>query len=95
MTAANYLKHHYLPLVNAALNSNVGFGNNLVDLVRLSRLQVFATHVWAANHGDPGRRIGFAWAPMNSTPEQETQITAAIAGAVSRSYPKNEFNLGK
>jgi hypothetical protein len=98
-TAAAYLKHHYLPLVNAAWNSNVGFGNNLVglaDFVKFSRLQVFATHFWAANHGYPGRRIGFAWAPKNTTPEQEAQLTTAIVGSVSRSYPMNEFfNLGK
>jgi hypothetical protein len=98
-TAARYLAHHYLPIVNEAWNSNVGFGNDLVglaDFVKFSRLQVFATHFWAANHGYPGRRIGFAWAPKDSTPEQEGQIATAIAGAVSRSYPMNEFfNLGK
>lgn len=75
------------------------FGDNLVglaDFVKFSRLQVFATHFWAANHGYPGRRIGFAWAPKGSTPEQEAQISTAIANAVARSYPMNEFfNLGK
>lgn len=98
-TAARYLAHHYLPLMNAAWNSDVGFGDNRVELgdfVKFARLQVFATHVWAANHGYPGRRLGFAWAPKDATPAQEAQLTAAITGAVSRSYPMNEFfNLGR
>ena len=98
-TASAYLKHHYLPLVNEAWNSNVGFGNNLVgldDFVKFTRLQVFATHFWAANHGYPGRRIGFAWAPKDSTPAQEAVLTTAIASSMARAYPMNEFfNLGK
>jgi hypothetical protein len=98
-TAASYLKHHYLPLVNEAWNSNVGFGDNVVgldDFIKFSRLQIFATHFWAANHGYPGRRIGFAWAPKNSTPGDDAELTTAIANSVARAYPKNKFfNLGK
>ena len=98
-TARNYLAHHYLPLVSAAFNSNNGFGDNVIgldDFVKYSRLQVFATHFWAANNGYPGRRIGFAWAPKNTTPAQEAAISTALAGSVARAYPKNEFfNLGK
>jgi hypothetical protein len=92
-------KHHYLPLVNEAWNSKVGFGDNLVgldDFIKFSRLQVFATHSWAANHGYPGRRIGFACAPKDSSPAQDAELTTAIANSVARAYPKNEsFNLGK
>lgn len=98
-TAHSYLAHHYLPLVNEAWNSNGGFGDNLVsldDFIKFSRLQVFATHSWAANHGYPGRRIGFSWAPKNSTPADEAELSTAIAGSVARAYPKNRFfNLGK
>ena len=97
--ASAYLAHHYLPLVNAAYNSNVGFGDNVInldDFIKFSRLQIFATHGWAANHGYPGRRIGFAWAPKNSTPAEEAEISTALAGSMARAYPMNAFfNLGK
>lgn len=97
--ASSYLAHHYLPLVNAAYNSNVGFGDNTIDLddfIKFSRLQIFATHSWAANHGYPGRRIGFAWAPKNATPAEQAEISTALAGSMARAYPMNAFfNLGK
>ena len=86
-------------MVNAAWNSNSGFGNNLIALAaftKFSRLQVFASHYWAAYHGYPGRRLGFSWAPKNATADQQATLTQEIAGAVGRSYPANRFwNLGK
>ncbi|HTR55093.1 MAG TPA: hypothetical protein VMJ10_30615 [Kofleriaceae bacterium] len=98
-SAARYLSHHYLPLLNAAWNSNVGFGDNLVDLdnfVRFSRLQVYAAHYWASSHGYPGRRIGFAWAPKNATQAQTDSLADVIAKSVTRAYPANKFyNYGK
>ncbi|MGE5183819.1 MAG: hypothetical protein ACM31C_17235 [Acidobacteriota bacterium] len=98
-TAAAYLQHHYVPLLNAAFNSNNGFGDNLIglgDFVKFSRLQVYATHVWAAHDGYPGRRIGFAWAPKDTTPAQESELSGIIARSVSRAYPANKFyNYGK
>jgi hypothetical protein len=98
-TAAAYLKHHYLPLLNAAWNTNVGFGDNVInlgDFEKFSRLQIYATHVWAANHGYPGRRIGFAWAPQNATPDQASDLADVIARSVNRSYPADGFyGLGK
>ncbi len=97
--AHDYLDHAYLPLLNEAWNSNNGFGDNLIDLgafEKFSRLQVYASHVWAANHAYPGRRIGFAWAPKDSTATQESDLTAVIAGSVARSYPAGGFyGLGK
>jgi hypothetical protein len=98
-TAAAYLRHAYTPLVNAAWNSNNGFGDNMISLAqfeRFSRLQVYATHFWAANHGYPGRRIGFAWAPKNSTSDQDNELGGIIANSVQRSYPDDGFyGLGK
>lgn len=98
-TAASFLQHHYVPLVNAAWNSDNGFGNNLIsmgDFVKFSRLQIYATHVNAAHVGYPGRRIGFAWAPKNSTVEQEQYLAGVIASSVGRAYPANKFyNYGK
>ena len=97
--ATSYLQHHYLPLLNAAFNSNGGFGDNVIDLgdfVKFSRLQIYATHVWAAHDGYPGRRIGFAWAPKNTTAAQETELSGIIARSVGRAYPANKFyNYGK
>ena len=98
-TAAAYLQHHYVPLVNAAFGGNGGFGNNAIDLgdfVKFSRMQIYATHVNAAHDGYPGRRIGFAWAPQNTTPDQETYLSQQIANSVGRAYPANKFyNYGK
>jgi hypothetical protein len=98
-TAAAYLKSAYVPLVNEAWNSNVGFGDNLVglgDFEKFSRLQVYSTHVWAANHAYPGRRIGFAWAPKNETADQDSELSRIIASSVARAYPSHEFyGLGK
>jgi hypothetical protein len=98
-TAAAYLKRHYIPLVQASWGSNFGFGDNriaLTEFEKFSRLQVYATHFWAAQNGYPGRRIGFAWAPKDATPEQEVALANVIAGSVGRSYPANDFfNLGK
>ena len=88
-----------MPLVNAAWNSDNGFGNNMIsmaDFVKFSRLQIYATHVNAAHVGYPGRRIGFAWAPKNSTVEQEQYLAGQIANSVGRAYPANKFyNYGK
>ncbi len=98
-TATAYLQHHFLPLLNAAFNSNGGFGDNTIgldDFVKFSRLQIYATHVWAAHDGYPGRRIGFAWAPKDTTQAQDSQLSDAIARSVARAYPANEFyNRGK
>ena len=98
-TAAAYLAHHYVPLVSAAFNSNSGFGDNQIPLaafLKYARLQVFASHYWAAYHGYPGRRLGFAYAPKDATPDQLDSLTKAIAGAMSRAYPANRFwNLAK
>jgi hypothetical protein len=98
-TASAYLARSYLPIVNAAWNSNNGFGNNLVSLAqfeKFSRLQIYATHVWAANHPYPGRRLGFAWAPKNTTVAQDEELAGIIARSVSRAYPPNAFyGLGK
>jgi hypothetical protein len=97
-TAASYLERSYVPLVNEAWNSNVGFGNNLVPLAafeKFSRLQVYATHVWAANHAYPGRRIGFAWSPHDATVTAQQELAGIIARSVARAYPANRFyNLG-
>jgi hypothetical protein len=97
--ASKYLARSYLPLVNAAWNSDNGFGNNVVSLAvfeKFSRLQIYATHLWAANHPYPGRRIGFAWAPKNSTPDQEIELAGIVARSVTRAYPPNAFyGLGK
>ncbi len=97
--ASSYLDHHYAPLLNAAWNSDVGFGNNLVSLAsfaKFSRLQTYATHVWASSHGYPGRRIGFAWAPKNATQADTGALADVIAGSVARAYPANKFyNDGK
>lgn len=98
-TAHDYLDHAYVPLLNAAFNSNNGFGDNVIPLEafeKFSRLQVYATHVWAANHAYPGRRIGFAWAPQGTTAGQESDLTGVIAGSVARAYPAGGFyGLGK
>lgn len=98
-TAAAYLARSYLPLVNAAWNSNNGFGDNVIgleDFAKFSRLQIYATHVWAANHNFPGRRLGFAWAPKNSTRDQENELAGIIARSFGRAYRANRFyNLGK
>jgi hypothetical protein len=98
-TASAYLQHHYVPLVNAAFGADVGFGNNVIgfdDFVKFSRLQIYATHVNAAHVGYPGRRIGFAWAPKNTTADQETYLSGQIANSVGRAYPANKFyNYGK
>ena len=98
-TARAYLAKSYVPLVNEAWNSNNGFGNNLVsldDFEKFSRLQVYATHVWAANNAYPGRRIGFAWSPKNSTTDQDIELSTVIANSVARAYPAGGFyNLGK
>jgi hypothetical protein len=98
-TASSYLTHHYVPLLNASWNSNVGFGDNLINLpdyVKFSRLQIYATHVNAAHDGYPGRRIGFAWAPKNATADQEAYLSGVIANSVARAYPANKFyNYGK
>ena len=97
--AAGYLQHHYVPLLNSAFGGDVGFGDNTInfgDFVKFSRLQIYATHVNAAHVGYPGRRIGFAWAPKNTTSEQETYLSQQIANAVGRAYPANKFyNYGK
>lgn len=99
VTAANYLKRSFLPLLSAAWNSDNGFGDNriaLAQFAKYSRLQIYATHVWAAHHPYPGRRIGFAWAPKNSTRDDDIALADVIANAVTRSYPANAFyNLGK
>jgi hypothetical protein len=98
-TAAKYLAHHYAPLLNAAWNGNVGFGDNLVPLAsfeKFSRLQVYATHFWASAHGYPGRRIGFAWSPKTAPQAQTDALADVIASSVVRAYPANEFyNFGK
>ncbi len=98
-TAAAYLQHHFVPLVNAAWNSNNGFGDNeiaLGDFERFSRLQVYATHVWAAHEGYPGRRLGFAWAPKDTTVAQDDALSTTIAGSVARAYSAGGFyNVGK
>ncbi len=97
--AASYLQHHYVPLLNAAFGGNVGFGDNQIELgnfVKFSRLQIYATHVNAAHDGYPGRRIGFAWAPKNTTADQETYLAGQIASSVGRAYKANKFyNYGK
>jgi hypothetical protein len=97
--AHDYLDHAYVPLLNAAFNSNNGFGDNVIPLTafeKFMRLQVYSTHVWAANHAYPGRRIGFAWAPKGTTATQESDLTAVIANSVARSYPAGGFyGLGK
>jgi len=69
---------------------------SLAQFEKFSRLQVYATHVWAANNGYPGRRIGFAWAPKMTTPDQDIELAAIVARWVARSYPPNRFfGLGK
>jgi hypothetical protein len=98
-TASAYLDHAYVPLLSAAWNTNVGFGDNRVsldDFEKYSRLQIYATHVWAANNAYPGRRLGFAWRPGPSTVDQQHELEGIIARSVARSYPPNAFyNLGK
>jgi hypothetical protein len=98
-TAHAYLQHAYVPLVNEAWNSNNGFGDNLVSLgnfEKFSRLQVYATHYWAANHGYPGRRLGFAWCPKDTTEDQDIELSGIIARSVQRAYPTGAFyGLGK
>jgi hypothetical protein len=98
-TAAAYLAKAYTPLVNESFNSDTGFGDNMIDLgdfERFTRLQVYGTHYWAANHNYPGRRIGFAWAPRNTTPDQDSALETIIANSVIRSYPSGGFyGLGK
>jgi hypothetical protein len=98
-TAAAYLKTHFVPLVGAAWNATVGYGNNVIgldDFEKFSRLQIYATHLWSSHHAYPGRRIGFAWTPKDATPDQETAMADIIARSVLRSYPAGGFwNLGK
>ncbi len=98
-TAAAYLARSYVPLVNAAWNSDGGFGNNVValgDFEKFSRLQIYATHLWASGHAYPGRRIGFAWSPKNATTDQQQELADVIANSVARAYPAGGFyNLGK
>src|SRR5207245_867866 len=80
----------YVPLVNAAWNSNNGFGDNTIPLgefEKFSRLQVLSTHAWAATHAYPGRRIGFAWAPKSSTIAETDELSAVIARSVARARP--------
>lgn len=97
--AAAYLARSYVPLLNAAWNSDNGFGDNLIPLPpfeKFSRLQVYATHVWAANHPFPGRRIGFAWSPKSATVDEQQDLAGEIAHSVARAYPPGAFyNLGK
>jgi hypothetical protein len=98
-TASAYLKKSYTPLLGAAWNSTIGFGDNrisLSDFNKFQRLQIYATHFWSSDHGYPGRRIGFAWTPKQATPAQETEMANVIAGSVKRSYPAGGFfNLGR
>lgn len=98
-TALSYLSRAYVPLVSAAWNSNNGFGDNTIalgDFERFSRLQVYATHVWAAHNAYPGRRIGFAWAPVGSTAADDAELSGVIAESVANAYPANGFaNLAK
>jgi hypothetical protein len=98
-TAFAYLRKSYTPLLGSAWNATIGFGDNRIsisDFMKFQRLQIYATHFWASQHGYPGRRIGFAWAPKNATPAQETDIANVIAGSVKRSYPAGGFyNLGR
>lgn len=97
--AVAFLTSAYVPLLNEAWNSNAGFGNDVIDLgdfEKFSRLQIYSTHVWAANHPYPGRRIGFAWAPRNETAAQDSALSSVIANSVARAYPSQEFyGLGK
>jgi len=98
-TAASYLERAYVPLLNEAWNSNKGFGDNVVSLLafeKFSRLQVYATHVWAADNAYPGRRLGFAWSPGTSTQMQQQSLAQIIARSVARAYPPNHFyGLGR
>jgi hypothetical protein len=92
--ANDYLAHSFVPLVNAAWNKNGGFGDNVMvlsEFERFSRLQVYATHVWAQDHSYPGRRIGFAWSPGPSTADEQAELSTVIARSVSRAYPPQHF----
>ncbi len=98
-TARAYLDRAYVPLVSAAWNSDNGFGNDRIALgefERFSRLQIYATHVFAADHAFPGRRVGFAWAPKAASDMAQSDLSGVIARAVARAYPADHFyNYGK
>ena len=89
-----YLDRAYVPLVSSAWNSNVGFGNDIIPLdqfERFSRLQIYATHVFAADHAYPGRRLGFAWAPKQASDAELNELSGIIARSFARAYPAGHF----
>lgn len=92
--ARAYLDRAYVPLVSAAWNSDKGFGNDRVPLAafeKFERLQVYATHEFAASHAFPGRRIGFAWSPRDGSGDDYSDLADTIARSVSRAYAPGHF----
>lgn len=91
--AADYLDAAYFPVLNAAWNTDVGYGNNLVPLdsfLRFQRLEVYATHLWAEHHSYPDRRLGFAWRPDGSAAET-AMLADNLAASIQRAYPSTGF----
>jgi hypothetical protein len=82
-TARSYLKHAYVPLMNAAWGQEprVGLGDTRVPLVAMKKfvsLELYATRAWGATHAVPGRRVGFAWAPRNSLGQSDAGYKASL-----------------
>ena len=82
-TARAYLKHAYVPLLNAAWNqpAAIGFGETRVSIPTMKKfvsLETYAARAWGASHLVPGRRIGYAWAPKNSDGLADADYKASL-----------------
>lgn len=95
-TARSYLSRSYVPLVNAAWKSSVGYGDTRIPLEQMQNhvsTEVYAVRAWANEHGYLDGRIGFGWAPINADEDppdvfaaKQDELAHRIARAVRFAY---------
>jgi hypothetical protein len=93
-TARAFFDHAYVPLVNAAWQTPVGYGSTDISLANEEQHvsgQIYATRAWATTHDYPDGRVGIGWSPndLHGDPGFSDEVAAdaaRLAAAVHDAY---------
>lgn len=89
-TARSYFNHAYTPLLSAAWQQRVGYGDTRItsrNMRRFVRLQTYAMRAWSATHQVPDGRIGFAWASSSEAdPLAVDTLADALMSSIQGAY---------
>jgi len=92
--ARSFFSRRFVPLMNAAYDrpKENGYGDNEVSIDAFEKfvsLEVYAARSWANEHSVPEGRMGFAWAPLPTSSDDDVKrIGTRIGHAFSDSHGK-------